>query len=273
MGHLLRDTSLDAAYRDLVLTLPSEVMLAEQVDVIDPEDIHNARCALRNYLSRVLHDDLIAAYNANQQPEPYSPDAISAGRRALRNNALGYLAELNDSAVHTLIQDQLAQASNMTDRLAALSIMNVHQVPGIRDALHSFYSDFEQEALVIDKWFSLQASAPGTDTKAIRKLMQHPAFSMTNPNRARSLIFVFCNSNAAQFHATDGSGHDFWAEQVIALDKINPQVAARLARSMDRWRKFTPVLQASMKAALEKVARTPKLSNDVAEVIGKALSK
>jgi aminopeptidase N len=273
MGHLLRDTSLDAAYRDLVLTLPSEVMLAEQVDVIDPEDIHNARCALRNYLSRVLHDDLIAAYNANQQPEPYSPDAISAGRRALRNNALGYLAELNDSAVHTLIQDQLAQASSMTDRLAALSIMNVHQVPGIRDALHSFYSDFEQEALVIDKWFSLQASAPGTDTKAIRKLMQHPAFSMTNPNRARSLIFVFCNSNAAQFHATDGSGHDFWAEQVIALDKINPQVAARLARSMDRWRKFTPVLQASMKAALEKIARTPKLSNDVAEVIGKALSK
>ena len=273
LGQLVRDTSLDAAYRDLVLTLPSEVMLAEQVDVIDPEAIHNARCALRNYLSHALRDDLIAAYNANQQPGPYSPDAISAGRRALRNNTLGYLAELNDSAVYKLIQDQLAQASNMTDRLAALSIMNVHQVPGIRDALQSFYTDFEHEALVIDKWFSLQASAPGADTKAIRKLMGHPAFSMTNPNRARSLIFAFCNSNAAQFHAADGSGHDFWSEQVIALDKINPQVAARLARSMDRWRKFTPVLQASMKAALEKVARTPKLSNDVAEVIGKALSK
>ncbi len=273
LGQLLRDTSLDAAYRDLVLTLPSEVMLAEQVDVIDPEAIHNARCALRNYLSHVLRDDFSAVYSANQQSGPYSPDAASAGRRALRNNSLGYLAELNDSAVHQLIQDQLAQASNMTDRLAALSIMNVHQTPGIRDALQSFYKDFEHEALVIDKWFSLQASAPGTDTKAIHKLMQHPAFSMTNPNRARSLIFAFCNNNAAQFHAADGSGHAFWAEQVIALDKINPQVAARLARSMDRWRKFTPALQASMKAALEKVARTPKLSNDVAEVIGKALSK
>jgi len=273
LGQLVRDTSLDAAYRDLVLTLPSEVMLAEQVEVVDPEAIHNARCALRNYLSHVLHDDLITAYNANQQLGPYSPDSISAGRRALRNNALGYLAELNDSAVHKLIQDQLTQASNMTDRIAALSIMNVHQAPGVRDALQSFYNDFEHEALVIDKWFSLQASAPGSDTKAIRKLMQHPAFSMTNPNRARSLIFAFCNSNAAQFHALDGSGHDFWVEQVTALDKINPQVAARLARSMDRWRKFTPVLQASMKAALEKVARTPKLSNDVAEVIGKALSK
>ena len=273
LAQLLRDTSLDAAYRDLVLTLPSEVMLAEQVDVIDPDAIHNARCALRNYLSHVLRDDFIAAYNVNHQSVSYSPDAISSGRRALRNNSLGYLAELNDSAIHQLIQDQLAQASNMTDRLAALSIMNVHQTPGIRDALQSFYKDFEHEALVIDKWFSLQASAPGTDTKAIRKLMEHPAFSMTNPNRARSLLFAFCNNNAAQFHATDGSGHAFWAEQVITLDKINPQVAARLARSMDRWRKFTPALQASMKMALEKVASTRKLSNDVAEVIGKSLSK
>jgi aminopeptidase N len=273
LAQLLRDTSLDAAYRDLVLTLPSEVMLAEQVDVIDPDAIHNARCALRNYLSHVLRDDFIAAYNANHQSGSYSPDAISSGRRALRNNSLGYLAELNDSAIHQLIQDQLAQASNMTDRLSALSIMNVHQTPGIRDALQSFYKDFEHEALVIDKWFSLQASAPGTDTKAIRKLMEHPAFSMTNPNRARSLLFAFCNNNAAQFHATDGSGHAFWAEQVIALDKINPQVAARLARSMDRWRKFTPDLQSSMKTALEKVASTRKLSNDVAEVIGKSLSK
>ena len=273
LAQLLRDTSLDAAYRDLVLTLPSEVMLAEQVDVIDPDAIHNARCALRNYLSHVLRDDFIAAYNANHQSGSYSPDAISSGRRALRNNSLGYLAELNDSAIHQLIQDQLAQASNMTDRLAALSIMNMHQTLGIRDALQSFYKDFEHEALVIDKWFSLQASAPGTDTKAIRKLMEHPAFSMTNPNRARSLLFAFCNNNAAQFHATDGSGHAFWAEQVITLDKINPQVAARLARSMDRWRKFTPALQASMKMALEKVASTRKLSNDVAEVIGKSLSK
>ena len=273
LGQLLCDQSLDAAYRDLVLTLPSEVMIAEQMQIIDPQAIHNARIAMRNYLSHVLREDLFAVYNANHQSGSYSPDAVSAGRRALRNNALGYLAELNDSTVHALIQNQLAQASNMTDRLAALSMMNSHQIPGIAEALKHFYTDFEHEALVIDKWFSLQASAPSANTKTIRKLMQHSAFSMTNPNRARSLIFAFCNSNAAQFHALDGSGHVFWSEQVIALDKINPQVAARLARSMDRWRKFTPVLQASMKAALEKVAGTRKLSNDVAEVIGKALSK
>jgi aminopeptidase N len=273
MGKLLRDASLDAAYRDLVLTLPSEVMIAEQVTVIDPQAIHYARCALRNYLAHVLRADFIDTYHANHQPGSYSPDAVSAGRRALRNTALGYLAELNDSAVHKLMQDQLDQATNMTDRLAALSVMNIHQTPGTKEALKHFYTDFENEALVIDKWFSLQASAPSTDTQSIRKLMQHPAFSLTNPNRARSLIFAFCNSNAVQFHAIDGSGHLFWAEQVIALDKINPQVAARLARSMDRWRKFTPVLQASMKLALEKVAGTRKLSNDVVEVIGKSLSK
>jgi aminopeptidase N len=125
---------------------------------------------------------------------------------------------------------------------------------------------------VIDKWFSLQASSPGTDVAAVRQLMKHPAFTLKNPNRARSLIFVFCSGNPAQFHAPDGSGHAFWAEQVLALDAINPQVAARLARSMDRWRKFTPALQASMRAALERVASQRKLSNDVAEVIGKALS-
>ena len=273
MGKLLRDASLDAAYRDLVLTLPSEVMIAEQVMVIDPQSIHYARCALRNYLAHVLREDFIDAYHANFQPGSYSPDAVSAGRRALRNTALGYLAELNDGTVHKLVLDQLTEATNMTDRLAALSVMNIHQTPGTKEALKHFYTDFENEALVIDKWFSLQASAPSTDTKSIRKLMQHPAFSLTNPNRARSLIFAFCNSNAVQFHAIDGSGHIFWAEQVIALDKINPQVAARLARSMDRWRKFTPVLQASMKLALEKVAGTKKLSNDVVEVIGKSLSK
>jgi aminopeptidase N len=106
----------------------------------------------------------------------------------------------------------------------------------------------------------------------VRNLMRHPAFTLKNPNRARSLLFAFCNSNPAQFHAPDGSGHAFWAEQVIALDAINPQVAARLARALDRWRKYTPALQASMQAALEKVVATKTLSNDVAEVIGKALA-
>jgi len=269
---LLRDSSLDPAFRDLVLTQPSEGMLAEQVDVIDPQAIHRARRALRHQLAQALHSDLLDLYRANHTPGAYSPDPVHAGRRALRNNALAYLAELDDSQSHKLMQDQLDHAANMTDRIAALTAIVHHHAPGIEAALEAFYEDFEEEALVIDKWFSLQAASPATDVKAVRQLMQHPAFTLKNPNRARSLLFAFCSSNPAQFHAVDGSGHAFWAEQIIALDAINPQVAARLARTLDRWRKFTPALQKSMREALEKVASAKKLSNDVAEIIGKALA-
>jgi aminopeptidase N len=269
---LVRDEALDPAFRDLVLTLPSEGMLAEQVDVIDPQAIHLARRALRRHLAHELRDDLLTIYHANQVTGAYSPDAAHAGRRALRNNALGYLAELVDDASHSLMQAHLDSASNMTDRIAALAAIVNNEAPGTDAALRQFYADFEGDALVIDKWFSLQAAAPTMTVARARELMRHPAFTLKNPNRARSLIFAFCNANLAQFHAPDGSGHAFWAEQVIALNAINPQVAARLARSMDRWRKFAPALQASMKSALQKVASSKKLSNDVSEVIGKALA-
>ena len=271
LSKLLGDETLDPAFRDLVLTLPSESMLSEQVAVIDPQAIHDARRSLRRFLAQSLQTTLIDTYHANEVAGPYSADPTATGRRSLRNNALSYLAELRDAAVQGMLQAQWVNASNMTDRLAALAAMIHHQHPSAADALHTFYQEFEADALVIDKWFSLQASAPGTDVAAVRQLMKHPAFTLKNPNRARSLIFTFCSSNPAQFHVADGSGHAFWAEQVMALDTINPQVAARFARSLDRWRKFTPGPQASMRAALLKVASARKLSNDVAEVTGKAL--
>ncbi len=269
---LLRDASLDPAFRDLALTLPSEGMLAEQVDVIDPQAIHLARRALRRHLAHALREDLLEVYRANHVAGSYSPDAAHAGRRALRNNALGYLAELGDDMAHALMRDHLDGATNMTDRIAALAAMVNNGTPDAAAALHAFYTDFEDEALVVDKWFSLQAASPAMTVTRVRDLMKHPAFTLKNPNRARSLLFSFCNANPAQFHAADGSGHAFWAEQVIALDAINPQVAARLARSLDRWRKYAPALQAGMKDALQKVASAKKLSNDVSEVIGKALA-
>jgi aminopeptidase N len=269
---LLRDNSLDPAFRDLVLTLPSEGMLAEQVDVIDPQAIHLARRAMRRHLAHALREDLLEIYHANHVAGAYSADAADAGRRALRNNALGYLAELGNDEVHQLMQKHLDSASNMTDRIAALAAIVNNDAPGADAALQQFYADFEEEALVIDKWFSLQAVAPTMTVARVREMMKHRAFTLKNPNRARSLLFSFCNANPAQFHVADGAGHAFWAEQVIALDAINPQVAARLARSMDRWRKYAPALQASMKAALQKVAAAKKLSNDVSEVIGKALA-
>ncbi|RFB65708.1 MULTISPECIES: aminopeptidase N [unclassified Herbaspirillum] len=268
----LNDASLDPAFRELVLTLPSETMIAEQMEVIDPQAIHAARQFLRRTLARELSADLLEAYRDNHDTGAYSPDAAASGKRALKNVVLSYLAELDDEQAHTLAQQQCDNANNMTDRLAALAALTNSGAAGKGKALEDFYSEFEQEALVIDKWFTLQATARTADVETVRTLAQHPAFTLKNPNRARSLIFSFCNGNPSAFHALDGSGYAFWAEQVIALNASNPQVAARLARSLDRWRKYSPALQERMRNALRQVADTPKLSRDVAEVITKSLA-
>ena len=242
------------------------------MQVIDPHAIHAVRRFLRHSLASALRGDWMVAYQANRTPGTYSPDSVSAGKRALKNLALSYIVENDDTEAHHLAQTLYDNANNMTDRIAALTALTNSSAPGRNDALNSFYEEFEQEALVIDKWFSLQATSRTTDVAAVRALMKHPAFTLKNPNRARSLIFSFCNGNPSQFHAVDGSGYAFWAEQVIALNAINPQVAARLARSLDRWRKYAPALQEKMHAALKKVAATKDLSKDVLEVVTKSLS-
>jgi aminopeptidase N len=268
----LDDGRLDPAFREIALTLPAEAVIAEQMEVIDPLAIHAARRFMRRALAQALRAGFSRAYADNRTDGPYSPDAASSGRRALKNLALSYLGELDDAEAHALMQAQYEQADNMTDRMAALSALTNSQAPGRDAALADFYRDFEQEPLVIDKWFALQATARTTDVAAVRRLMRHPAISIRNPNRARSLIFSFCNGNPSRFHAKDGSGYAFWAEQVIALDAINPQVAARLTRTLDRWRKYAPALQDQMRSALKRVAATPKLSKDVKEVVGKSLA-
>jgi aminopeptidase N len=268
----LNETALDPAFREVALTLPSESIIAEQMDVVDPHAIHTVRQFLRRSLAKAMRTDWNVGYQSNRTPGTYSPDAVSAGKRGLKNLALSYLVEIDDADAHRLAQNQYDNANNMTDRLAALSALANSNAPAKDEALARFYEDFEQDALVVDKWFALQAMARTTDVAAVRELMKHPAFTLKNPNRARSLIFSFCNGNPSQFHAVDGSGYQFWAEQVIALNAINPQVAARLARSLDRWRKYAPALQSKMRAALQQVADTPSLSKDVLEVITKSLS-
>jgi aminopeptidase N len=268
---VLVDETLDAAFRELALVLPSETIIAEQMEVVDPHAIHAARQFMRRTIARELAPELLAQYQANQTPGPYSPDAQSAGKRGLKNLALAYLLIDPGSAELKLAQRQFEQATNMTDRAAALAAL-IHSGEDVRASLQSFYDDFAGEALVVDKWFAMQGAAPNTNVAAVRKLMQHPAFTLKNPNRARSLLFSFCNANPSQFHAADGSAYEFWAEHVIALDALNPQVAARLARSMDRWRRYAPALQDQMRSALERVARAAPLSNDVMEVVSKALA-
>ncbi|HUW75840.1 MAG TPA: aminopeptidase N, partial [Gallionella sp.] len=267
----LNDQSLDPSFREVVLTLPSELMLAEQCAVIDPQAIHTAREFMRKTLSERLKADFIANYEANLTPGKYSSDARSAGKRGLKNLCLSYLLGWQDESTLQLAHAQIASADNMTDRLAALMCLVNTGSKTAQQPLNRFYQDFKKEALVVDKWFSLQAMAMHTDVNAVRKLMMHPAFTLKNPNRARSLIFSFCNGNPSQFHAADGSGYEFWAEQVIALNKLNPQVAARLVRTLDHWKKFRPALKKQMRAALQKVAAAKGLSKDVQEVVGRSL--
>ena len=273
----LTNEDLDPSFRELVLTLPSEAMIAEEFEVVDPQAIHTARQFVRATLTQHLRAELLTAYEANLTPGKYSPDAASMAKRALKNVALSYLLTWSDESTFELAKTQFDEAENMTDRLAALAALtNFHgsatQQKSAAKSLKKFYKDFKKEALVIDKWFMLQAVAHTTDVTKVRELMAHSAFTLSNPNRARSLTFSFCNANPSRFHAADGSGYALWAELVIALNKINPQVAARLARSLDRWKKYPLHLQEHMKLALEKVAATKKLSKDVAEVIGKALA-
>jgi aminopeptidase N len=272
MRSLLADETLDPAFREQALLLPTESMIADQLDVVDPLAIHMARQFVRADIGVRLRAELLAQYQANQTPGEYSPDAASIGKRSLKNLALSYLCAAPDEESIALAQRQFDEASNMTDRVAALSALVHARAPGAQDALQRFYDEFQGEALVVDKWFMMQATAPTTDVVAVRELMDHPAFTLRNPNRARSLVAAFCANNPVQFHAPDGSGYAFWAEQVIALDALNPQVASRLSRAMDRWRRYLPSLQAHMKQALQQVAGQAKLSNDVREVVSKALA-
>ena len=280
-ARVLTDESLSPSFRELALMLPSEAYLAEQMAESNPAAVHAARQFVRKRLANALRKDWLAVYEKHRTPGAYEATPEAAGHRALKNLALSYLAELDDPAEAVrLASAQYDAANNMTDRSAALSaLLNAAAANGgsveAQQALDDFYRRFEKEPLVIDKWFALQATQRGSAQRPVieivRKLMAHPAFNLKNPNRARSLIFSFCAANPAQFHAEDGSGYAFWADQVIALDAINPQVAARLARSLELWRRFTPTLRDGMRTALEKVASQVK-SRDVREIVEKALA-
>jgi len=269
---LLTDPALDAGYRARALALPSEKTLAERMQVIDPPALSAARGFLRAELGRQLAAQWRAAFDANQTPGAYSPAPGPAGQRALKNQALGHLMAAGVAGAQALAQAQFDQAGNMTDSIAALSaLVNEGQGAVRAQALDAFYARWKDDPLVVDKWFTLQATARGTDVDAVRALMAHPAFTLRNPNRARALVFQFCLNNARGLHRADGAGYAYWAEQVLALDALNPEIAARLARALDNWARFVPALRAPMQAALQRVRDQAGLSRNVLEIVSKAL--
>jgi aminopeptidase N len=259
----------DPAFSAEALNLPSETFLAEQEDVVDPDRLHESRNRLRRELARALKDGLFARYQALENQGAYSPDAVSAGRRALRNLCLGYLVELGESA---LAHAQFQRADNMTDAMAALAALANIECPERQPALDAFYAKWQNEPLVVDKWLAVQATSrlPGTLAR-VNALLSHPAFDIKVPNKVYALIRAFA-ANHVRFHAADGAGYAFLADQVIALNAINPQVAARMARGFDRWKKFDERRKANAKAALERIRGTKDLSKDVEEIVSKALS-
>ena len=243
------------------------------MEEIDPDAIHSVRRSLRRNIATTLRTELLAAYRSSTAPHPYSPDARSAGQCALRNLCLAYLMELDDAEVRALCIGQFDKADNMTDSMAALSALVNAEGSGRESALRKFYEKWKDEPLVLDKWFAVQASSrlPGTLSE-VKRLMRHPAFTLANPNRVRSVVSSFCHGNQVRFHAADGSGYAYAADQIIAIDSLNPQVAARLARSFDRWRKFDHARREQAQAALERVRDTAGLSKDTFEVVTRALA-
>ena len=226
-GRVLADARSDPAFAAEALTLPSEIFLAEQMDVVDPDAIHTVRDALARPRRALHRDELLAAYRANAVPGPYSPDAASAGKRSLRNLCLAYLMETGTPDACDLVFAQFSAADNMTDAMAALAVLADFDCAERTRALESFYERWKDEPLVVDKWLRVQAMSrlPGTLAE-VKRLTAHPAFSIRNPNKVYALIGAFSAGNHVRFHAADGSGYAFLADQIIALDALNPQVAA-----------------------------------------------
>ena len=279
MRAVLRHPHLDAAFKTLVLELPDENALAEQLDRVDPQRIHTVRRAMLAQIARDLHDDWVWAFEAHQVVGAYSPDPVSAGKRALSNLALTMLclgaSASGDAVWPGRAYQRVKDAGNMTERFGALAALTQSHAALADAALAHFHQLFRHEALVIDKWFGLQAQMPEqTDGRVfgrVKQLMQHPDFTLKNPNRARSLIQVFCAANPAAFHRSDAAGYVFWADQVIQMDAMNPQIAARIARVMDRWTNLAEPYRSAAREAIARVAAKPELSSGVREIIERAL--
>ena len=271
--HLLVEEGEDLSYQALLLALPDESYLAGQMDVIDVEAIHHAREFVKTTLAHVLQDEFKRVYLIHHRDESGHFDAGAVGRRRLKNTCLSYLIKLESADAYHLAEQQFRSAGNMTDQMAALSTIVNSQHPAKVDCLDSFYKQWQNEALVIDKWFALQATSIMPHTfAAVQRLMQHPAFDMKTPNRVRSLIGAFSQSNPLHFHAKNGEGYRFLADQVLVLNKLNPQIASRMVTGLAQWRRYDAERQELMKQQLQRIVDTDHLSKDVYEIASKSLA-
>ena len=261
----------DLFYTALLLTLPEEDFLAELLEVIDVDGIHRVRQAAQHALAQALSEEFSACYVRHHLPqEAYATSAAAIGRRRLKNTCLSYLGCLESARAQVL--EQFHQARNMTDQLAALRIIVHSGYPEQSECLAKFYQQWQSEPLVLDKWFAVQASSPLPGAvDRIQKLLDHPDFDLGNPNRVRAVLGVFGRQNPVGFHARDGSGYRLLTDYLLELDRLNPQLAARLAQPLTAWQRYDPVRQHFMRAELQRLLNTP-LSRDLFEIASKALA-
>ncbi len=270
---IMEQSWADLSYFSLLLSLPSETYLAEQMQVVDVEAIHTAREFVLLTLAEQLQAQFKSLYLENHREESGLFDAGAIGRRRIKNTCLAYLGRLGQADSQQWSQQQFAAAKNMTDQITALAVVVNGSHPAKQQCLADFYQQWQDEALVIDKWFALQASSHNPDTFAnVQALMQHPAFDLKNPNRVRALIGAFSQANPLHFHAANGQGYQFLADQIIALNTLNPQVASRMLSALTSWRRYDPGRQALIKAQLERIITTEAVSKDVYEVASKSLA-
>jgi aminopeptidase N len=274
---LLQKKGLDQAMLALMLHLPSEAYLGEQMAVVDVDAIHHARMFARTQLAKELQQDFKTVYQRNVDLGIYRPVADAIAQRSIKNTALSYLMLLDSKDFAELCLDQFNKSTNMTDMGAALTALVNSGAAFMQNpkdkALRLFYRRWAKEPLVVNQWLSVQASChlPGTFA-AVQELMQHESFDIKNPNKVRALIGAFANQNHINFHAKNGEGYHFLAERIIELNKLNPQMASRMLVPLSKWQRYDDARQALMRQELERIAKEPNLSKDVYEVVTKSLS-
>ncbi|HVC29636.1 MAG TPA: aminopeptidase N [Steroidobacteraceae bacterium] len=269
----LAGADADPAFAAEVLRLPSEAYLADQQQVVDPDAIHAAREAARAAIGRALHEQLRAAYDRLADSGPYRIDGAAIGRRALRNTCLAYLVAAGEPDSLRLAKSQFDRGASMTDVLAAVAALSNSDCPERAEALAQFHARWRGDALVLDKWFAIQATSALDDTlEAVRRLAAHADFDLRNPNRVRALVGSFCSGNPVRFHAAAGGGYDFLAQTILSLDPLNPQIAARLIAPLGQWRRMDTGRQEKMRAALERILHAPRLSRNTAEMAQRSLT-
>jgi aminopeptidase N len=269
---MLSDMESDPALLGEALKLPGEDYLAELMEVVDVDGIHQAREFIRKSLASSLEDEFRQCYRRLSDGAAYSNSPMAIGQRCLKNVCLAYIATCEGG--DALAEAQLEGSDNMTDTLAAISALVYSDSIRAPAALAAFERRWRDNALVMDKWFSIQAAKPAADTvDQLANLMEHPSFSHTNPNKVRAVIGIFALCNPSSFHAADGRGYRFVADQVIVLDKLNPQVAARMAAAFNAWKRYDPQRQTLMSEQLKRILGQPSLSPDVSEIVGNALAE